>query len=99
MSLEEAARMFEERCFLPPLDAAHEARRAARDPGCMAEALGKWRILALRGEAGRMLGPAFRLREFHDALLRQGPIPLPLARDGVLGELARRHRAAGGQER
>jgi hypothetical protein len=99
MSLEDAAHMFEERCFLPPLDAAREARRAARDPGCMAGTLGKWRILALRGEASAMLGPDFRLREFHDVLLRQGPIPLPLAREGVLGELARRHRAAGGQER
>jgi uncharacterized protein (DUF885 family) len=46
-----------------------------------------------------MLGPAFRAREFHDLLLRQGAIPLPLAREGVLGELARRHRAAVGQER
>ena len=99
MSLDEAARMFEEECFLAPADAAREALLAAHDPGVLAEALGKWRILELRGEAGRLLGPAYRAREFHDALLRQGAVPLPLAREGVLNELTRRHRAAGGQER
>jgi len=99
MSIADAGRLFEERCFMAPVNAAREARRGALDPGYLAYTLGKWRILALRDEARRLLGPAFRLREFHDVLLRQGGVPLPLAREGVLHELSRRHRAAEGAER
>jgi uncharacterized protein (DUF885 family) len=91
--------LFEERCFMAPVNAEREARRAAVDPGVLSYTLGKWRILELREEARRMLGPAFRLREFNDALLRQGAVPLPLAHDGVLRELGRRHRSAAGNER
>jgi len=99
MTQAEAQRLFEERCFMAPVNAAREARRGALDPTYLVYTLGKWRILELREEARRMLGPAFRLREFHDALLHQGGVPLPLAREGVLAELARRHRAATGTER
>ena len=99
MTLADASRMFEERCFMAPVNAAREARRGAADPGYLAYTLGKWRILELREDARSLLGPAFSLREFHDVLLRQGGVPLPLARDGVLRELARRHHAAAGPER
>jgi uncharacterized protein (DUF885 family) len=99
MSLEDASRMFEERCFMAPVNAAREARRGALDPGTLAYTLGTWRILQIREEAQRMLGDSFQLAEFHDVLLRQGGVPLPLARDGVLRELARRHRAAAGSDR
>ena len=99
MSLDDASRMFEESCFMAPVNAAREARRGALDPGTLAYTLGKWRILQIREEAQRMLGDSFRLAEFHDVLLRQGGVPLPLARDGVLRELARRHRAAAGSDR
>jgi uncharacterized protein (DUF885 family) len=99
MSVAEAGRMFEDSCYMAPVNAAREARRGALDPGYLAYTLGKWRILQIRDEAQAMLGPAFRLSEFHDVLLRQGGVPLPLARDGVLRELARRHRAAVGADR
>jgi uncharacterized protein (DUF885 family) len=99
MTLADAGRMFEERCFMAPVNAAREARRSAIDSGTLSYTLGKWRILEMRQEARRMLGSTFRLREFNDVLLRQGGVPLPLARDGVLRELARRHRAAAGTER
>ena len=99
MSLADATRLFEDQCFMAPVNAAREARRGPLDPGYLVYTLGKWRILALREEARRALGPAFRLREFHDALLSQGGVPLPLAREGVLHDLARRHRAASGGER
>ena len=83
---------------MAPVNAAREARRGALDPGYLAYTLGKWRILQMRERAQRMLGPEFKLREFHDVLLRQGGIPLPLVRDGVLRELAQRHRATAGGE-
>ena len=84
---------------MAPVNAAREARRGVIDPSYLSYTLGKWRILELRDEARHILGPAFRLREFHDVLLHQGGVPLPLARDGVLRELARRHRSAAGPER
>jgi uncharacterized protein (DUF885 family) len=99
MTPEDASRMFEERCFQAPVNAAREARLAAIQPLALSETLGKWRILELRDDAQRMLGPAFRLREFHDVFLHQGAMPLPLAREAVLRELSRRHGAAAGTER
>jgi uncharacterized protein (DUF885 family) len=99
MSLADASRLFEERCNMAPVNAAREARRAAVDLDDLAYTLGKWRILGLRNEAQRMLGPAFRLREFHDVLLAQGAVPLRLAREGVLRELGSRHHTTAGGDR
>ena len=40
-----------------------------------------WReILALRADEERRLGPRFDEREFHDRLLRCGPVPMPFVR-------------------
>jgi uncharacterized protein (DUF885 family) len=99
MTLEEAQQLFEKRCFMGPVNAAREARRGALDPTYLVYSLGKWRILGMRDEARALLGPGFSLREFHDTLLRQGGVPLPLAREAVLRELARRHRAPSGARR
>jgi uncharacterized protein (DUF885 family) len=96
MTLEQAERLFEERCYLAPVNAAREARRGALDPTYLVYTLGKWRILALREEARRALGDRFDLRAFHDALLRQGGVPLPLAREGVLRQLVRRNGSRAG---
>jgi uncharacterized protein (DUF885 family) len=89
MTLEEGARLFEERCGMPRVNAEREARRGAVDPTYLVYTLGKWRILELREELRRRLGARFDLRAFHDALLRQGPVPLPIARAAVLAELDR----------
>src|SRR5262249_50819640 len=50
MSLADASQMFEERCFMAPVNAAREARRGALDPGDLAYTLGKWRLLERRNE-------------------------------------------------
>jgi uncharacterized protein (DUF885 family) len=36
------------------------------------------KILELRAKASRELGPAFDLRAFHDAVLQNGGVPLPV---------------------
>lgn len=87
MSLAEAAALFREQCFLDSAAAEREARLAALDPERSAGTLGRWRILDLREEARSRLGERFDLRAFHDALLRQSAVPLPLARSAVLREL------------
>ena len=87
MSLEEARQVFEERCYMSPVNAAREARRGALDPTYLVYTLGKWRILELREEVRARLGARFRLREFDDALLRAGAVPLPIARAIVLNAL------------
>jgi uncharacterized protein (DUF885 family) len=87
MSLDDARRFFVERCGVDSTQATREARGVACDPMVLAAALGKWRILDLRDEARRALGERFDLRAFHQALLRQGAIPVAIARPAVLRAL------------
>jgi uncharacterized protein (DUF885 family) len=47
-------------------------------------------IFALRELAGRELGSRFDLREFHDVLLRNGAITLPMLRESVEAWIAQR---------
>jgi uncharacterized protein (DUF885 family) len=86
-SLEQATAFLRDQCRLDPARAAQVAKHAAVDLDAIAGALGRWRILDLRAEAARALGERFDLRAFHDALLRQGPLPLPRVRQAVLREL------------
>ena len=44
-------------------------------------ALGRLEIRRLRAEAERALGPRFDVRAFHDAVLEDGVIPLPMLRE------------------
>jgi uncharacterized protein (DUF885 family) len=88
MTVEEAQRVFEEQCFMAPINARREARRGTLDPTYLVYTLGKWRILDLLAEVRAGLGPRYSERAFHDALLRAGPVPIPLARRLVLRELS-----------
>jgi len=88
MAYGEAVRVFEERCYMAPVNAEREARRGALDPTYLVYTLGKWRILELRDELEQRLGPRFDLRAFHDAFLAQGPSPLPVVREALLRQLA-----------
>ena len=47
--------------------------------------LGKLEILKLRDDYRKMLGSAFTLQKFHDALLSHGDPPVPLLRPLILG--------------
>src|SRR4029077_20304984 len=42
--------------------------------------LGRVLLLQLRADEQRRLGPAFSLRDFHDALLRNGSLPISFQR-------------------
>jgi uncharacterized protein (DUF885 family) len=56
--------------------------------------LGQREILALRAEAEQRLGARFRLAAFHDRVLGQGALPLPILRERVESWIAVEERAA-----
>ena len=87
MTYDEAVTLFEERCYMPPVNAAREARRGTSDPTYLVYTLGKWRILALREECRTALGDRFSLRDFNDAVVAQGPVAAPVLRAAVLRAL------------
>jgi uncharacterized protein (DUF885 family) len=63
---------------------ANEVDRYLGDPGqALAYKVGQLEILALRDEARRKLGDKFDIKEFHDVVLRNGAIPLPVLREQV----------------
>ena len=65
-------------------DVENEVDRYIADPGqALAYRLGEREILALRAEAEARLGPRFDLRAFHDAVLADGAVPLPVLKDNI----------------
>ena len=52
--------------------------------------MGQLRIRQLREQAEKQLGPKFDIREFHDAVLRDGTLPLDLLSEQVKGWMAAR---------
>jgi uncharacterized protein (DUF885 family) len=53
-------------------------------------ALGRLEIRRLRLEAEQTLGPRFDIRAFHDAILADGVIPLPMLRERMRAWMGRR---------
>ncbi len=62
-----------------------ETKRGTADALYLYYTLGKLEILKLRADVMAQQGAAFRLEEFHDALMRQGPAPLKIVRRAMLG--------------
>jgi uncharacterized protein (DUF885 family) len=77
MSLEDGAKLLEERALLSPEGARIEARRAlVRPVNMFSYTYGKLSILRLRQAIQSKEGPAFDLVRFHDRLLSVGTIPV-----------------------
>src|SRR5205085_1512665 len=76
MSLDEGTKIFVERGHQEKSNAFEEARRGTYDPLYLYYTLGKLQILKLREDYRRAKGNEFKLSEFHDAFLRQGPLPI-----------------------
>lgn len=52
-------------------------------------AMGRLMILKLRDDYEGKAGADYSLQQFHDAFIAQGPLPLPLRREAMLGETGR----------
>jgi uncharacterized protein (DUF885 family) len=84
MTVDEAAKFFEENCYYEPKTARSEAMRGTFDPEYLYYTLGKLEILKLREDYRKQEGANFSLRKFHDELLRHGAPPIRLLREVML---------------
>jgi uncharacterized protein (DUF885 family) len=84
MTVEQGARVFVEKGFQEPANAYEEARRGAYNPTYLYYTLGKLMVYKLRADFLKQKGGG--LREFHDAFVAQGGMPIPLVRRVLLAE-------------
>jgi len=87
VSIDEATDFLVEHTGFERPNAHAEARRYTYTPTYnLSYLLGKVLLLQLREDERRRLGPAFSLRDFHDALLRGGSLPVSFHRRALAGE-------------
>jgi uncharacterized protein (DUF885 family) len=83
-SVEQGAKLFVDKGFQEPANAYEEARRGAYNPTYLYYTFGKLEIQKLRDDFRAKKGGT--LRDFHDAFVAQGGLPLPLVRRILLRE-------------
>jgi uncharacterized protein (DUF885 family) len=77
-------------------NASSEVDRYISWPGqALAYKIGELKIQELRQRATKELGPAFDLREFHDAVLLNGPLPLTVLESQVNAWISRKKGSVG----
>ncbi|HET7787577.1 MAG TPA: DUF885 domain-containing protein [Myxococcales bacterium] len=77
-TVEQGAKLFHEQCFQEPANAYEEARRGTYNPTYLYYTLGKLEIQDLAREY--MEKKHATLKQFHDAFVSQGALPIPLVR-------------------
>lgn len=86
LSLDDAARLYEERAGMSSAAARAEAVKNSMFPGAgLIYLVGSDLIRQLRARAAVRQGSAFDLRAFHDRLLEQGSLPIALITSDMLG--------------
>jgi len=73
--------------YQPVPVARSEARRGTADATYGYYTMGKLMILKLRDDYKARMGPQYSLQNFHDSFIKLGPLPLPLIRKAMLGEV------------
>jgi uncharacterized protein (DUF885 family) len=84
MSVDEAAKFFQDNCYYEPKPAREEAMRGTFDPGYLYYTLGKLQFLKLRNDYQAQEGAAYSLEQFHNEALRHGCPPVRLLREIML---------------
>ena len=64
-----------------------EAKRGTADATYGYYTMGKLMILKLREDYKAKMGEAYSLKNFHDAFIKLRPLPLPLVRKAMVGEV------------
>ncbi len=87
MTIAQAKDMFVKDAYQSGPVAESEAKRGTADALYGYYTMGKLMILKLREDYRAKTGEAYSLKDFHDAFIRLGPIPLPLIRKAMLGDV------------
>jgi uncharacterized protein (DUF885 family) len=87
MTVEEATKLFETQAYQPHSVAVQEAKRGTADALYGYYTLGKLMIMKLRDDYKAKMGAEYSLQGFHDAFIKLGPLPLPMIRKAMLGEV------------
>ncbi len=87
MTMDEATKLFETQGHQPHPVAVSEAKRGTADALYGYYTIGKLMILKLRDDYKAKLGAEYSLQKFHDAFIKLGPLPMPLVRKALLGEV------------
>jgi uncharacterized protein (DUF885 family) len=95
MTVEQAQDMFVKDAYQPKPVAESEAKRGTSDATYGYYTMGKLMILKLRDDYKAKMGDAYSLKDFHDAFIKLGPLPLPLIRKAMLGEVGNPFQALG----
>jgi uncharacterized protein (DUF885 family) len=88
MTVDEAAKFFEQNCYYEPKPARQEALRGTFDPEYLYYTVGKLEILKLRDDYRKQQGDKFSLQKFNDEILRHGCPPIRLLREVLLKDKA-----------
>jgi uncharacterized protein (DUF885 family) len=88
MTVDDAAKFFEENCYYEPKPARQEAIRGTFDPEYLYYTVGKLEILKLRDDYRNQQGDKFSLQKFNDEILRHGCPPIRLLREVLLKDNA-----------
>lgn len=89
MTIPEAEAFFVKEGYQSRPAARSETKRGTSDPTYGYYTMGKLMILKLREDYKSKMGPRFSLQDFHDSFIKIGPLPLPLIRKAMLGDVGR----------
>lgn len=84
MSLDDAVQFFVSQGYQSRPIAEMETKRGTSDALYLYYTLGKLEILKLRADVQKKEGASFSLENFHDAFMRQGPVPIRVIRKAML---------------